>query len=222
MLGPEDFFDLGGFAHRDLFAGVRYVWEALARLEGYCARVTESRLEGTVEPGACLDGPVWIGEGTVVEAGAKIIGPAIIGAGCQVRQGAYLRGLVVVGDEAIVGHASEVKGAILLDGACAPHFNYVGDSILGPGSNLGAGTICSNVRLDRAPVSVWAGGREYRTGLAKLGAVVGQGVQTGCHCVLNPGTLLGRGVVVLPGASLTGYFPSGIAGRSCPPERGPG
>ena len=222
MVNASDFFDLSRFAHAALFEGTRFVWEALERLPAYIAEHMATGVDGQVMPGAVIEGEVYIGEGTVVQPGAMIIGPALIGKGCQVRHCALIRGNVILGDRAVVGHATEIKTAVLLDDAAAPHFNYVGDSILGPGSNLGAGTICSNVRLDRAPVSVWAGGREYRTGLAKLGAVVGQGVQTGCHCVLNPGTLLGRGVVVLPGASLTGYFPSGIAGRSCPPERGPG
>ncbi len=218
MLGPADFFDLDGFAHAELFAGVEYVWQALDRLPDYLARFGGSQLAGNIEQGAVLSGPVWIGEGTVVESGVRIIGPAIIGRGCHIRSGAYLRGLVVVGDEAIVGHATELKVAILLDRAHAPHFNYVGDSILGPDSNLGAGTICSNVRLDRQSIIVHAGGRRINTGTWKLGAIVGQGVQTGCNSVLNPGTLLGRGVVVLPGASIAGYYPSGIAG-SRPPER---
>jgi len=214
MLRPEDFFDLATFAHRDLFAGVRYVWEALPRLPDYLAGLGAPQVAGQVEVGAVLTGPVWLGEGSVVEAGVKICGPVVVGRGCQLRPGAYLRGPVVVGDEAIVGHATELKGAILLDGASAPHFNYVGDSILGPRSNLGAGAICSNVRLDRERVAVWAGGRKYDTGLAKLGAILGEDVQAGCHAVLNPGTLLGPGVVVLPGASVVGYFPCGVAGAS--------
>jgi len=210
MFAPEEFLDLSAFAHRALFAGVGAVWEALPRIPDYLARLLVApAIQGEVEEGVSITGAVAIGEGTRVEAGVKIVGPAVIGRGCHLRQGAYLRGQVVIGDEVIVGHATELKSAILLDRAHAPHFNYVGDSILGSDCNLGAGTICSNVRLDLGPVRVRTEGGSVNTGLLKFGAVVGQGARTGCHVVLNPGTLLGRGVLVWPGLAISGYFPRG-------------
>ena len=141
-----------------------------------------------------------------LEPGAYVQGPAIIEDGATLRQGCYLRGNVIVGADAVVGHCSELKNAVLLPTAAAPHFNYVGDSVLGRGVNLGAGTACSNYQLSTASVRVHINGRQYATGLAKFGAVVGDKTQTGCHVVLNPGTLIGRGCWLYPGVSAAGYF----------------
>jgi len=143
-----------------------------------------------------------------VEPGAVIKSPAYIGANTQVRQGAYLRGKVLVGNNCVVGHTTEVKNAILLDGAHAAHFAYVADSIVGNHVNLGAGTKLANLKLDQAGVTVKVEERIYDTGLHKLGAILGDGVQIGCNAVLNPGTLLGPGCVVYALASVRGYYPA--------------
>ena len=206
-MGAEDLFDLTQFEHREIFAGTSFAWEALARLADYIAAHIKPGLRGEVRPGAWIEGEVELAEGSVVEPGALIRGPAIIGPGCQIRQGAYLRGDVLLGKGVIVGHCSEAKNAIFLNGAGAPHFNYVGDSILGNEVNLGAGTICSNFKLDGSPVTVRAGDQVYRTGMRKLGAILGDEVQTGCNSVLNPGTVLGRRCLVYPCASARGFHP---------------
>lgn len=207
MLRPDDFFDLSGFEHAALFEGVSYVWEALTRLEEYIEKRLKPGVRGKVMEGASIEGPVFIGPDTVVEPGALVRGPTIIGKGCEIRQGCYIRGQVIVGDGAIVGHASELKGSVLLNEAKAPHFNYVGDSILGADCNLGAGTICSNLKVTWEPVVVKVEGREYDTGLLKLGAIVGDHAETGCNTVLNPGTLLGKRSLTYPCCSLRGYYP---------------
>ncbi len=134
-------------------------------------------------------------------------GPTIIGENSVIRHGAYVRGNVVVGDDCVVGHTSELKGAILLNGSGAPHFNYVGDSILGNRVNLGAGTKLSNLKIIAGNVKVRIGDTEYDSGLRKFGAILGDNAQTGCNSVLNPGTLLGCGSMVYPNATVTGYVP---------------
>ena len=207
MLSATDFFDLTDFRHRELFDDTEFVWDALKRLPAYLEAALKPAVRGAVSPGVYVADDVFIGRGTVVEPGAVIHGPTIIGENCQIRAGAYLRGNIVVGDGAIIGHATEVKTAILLDRAGAPHFNYVGDSILGSGCNLGAGSICSNYKLTGEEVVVRIGDREYRTGLTKFGAVVGDGAQVGCNAVLNPGTLLGKNSLAYPLTSLRGYYP---------------
>ena len=224
MLKPEDFFELNGYEFREVFEGCEFVWQALQRIGafalGYITDLDrEDTILGDVRAGAYIDdkNSVIIGEGTLVEPGAYIQGPAIIGKDCQIRHGAYIRGDVIIGDGCTVGHATEVKNSIFLDGAQAPHFAYVGDSILGRKVNLGAGTKLSNVPVTgvkdgasgkRPSITIKINGSEYDTGLSKFGAVLGDGVQTGCNVVTNPGTLIGPRTLVYPNLSLKkGYYP---------------
>ena len=207
-LSPQHFFQLDEGPLSPLFAQVDLVWEALAQLGAFMDALVGGRghqVLGKVMPGAYLepDGDIYIGPGAVVEPGAYIAGPAWIGPKAQVRHGAYLRGQVFIAAGSLVGHATEVKHSILLPGAHAPHFNYVGDSILGRGVNLGAGTKLSNLTVVSVKDQV------FDTGLAKLGAILGDGVQTGCNSVLNPGTLMGPGCLVYANASVPkGYYPA--------------
>ena len=208
MLKPEDFFDLEQFVHRDLFLECEYVWDALKRLPEYIRSVLKAEVLGTVHHGAYLIGDnIQIGKGTVVEPGAYIAGPTIIGENSVIRHDAYIRGNVLIGDHCVVGHSSELKGAVLLNRGQSPHFNYVGDSILGNKTNLGAGTKLSNLKIVKDTVKVKVGERVYDSGLRKFGAIIGDGVETGCNSVMNPGTLLGRGSLVYPNATVSGYIP---------------
>ncbi len=145
-----------------------------------------------------MDREIELSPGVVVEPGALLYGPAVIGPGTEVRQGAYIRGEVLAGEGCVIGHTTEVKRAVFLDGAKAGHFAYVGDSILGREVNLGAGTKLANLKLTRGHVKIQWQGEVYDTGLRKLGAVLGDGVQTGCNSVTNPGTLVGPGSLILP------------------------
>lgn len=225
MLAPRDFFDLEGYEFAGVFDGCTYVWEALTRVGRfaleYITRLDgESNVRGTVMRGAHVDDQdaVVIGEGTVVEPGAFIQGPAIIGKNCQIRHGAYIRGDVLIGDNCIVGHDSELKNCILIDTAQCPHFAYVGDSMLGRKVNLGAGTKLSNVPVlsfkdestgKRPTIRIEIEGKVYDTGLVKFGAVIGDGSQTGCNVVTNPGCLVGRNTLIYPQTSLKkGYYAS--------------
>ena len=145
---------------------------------------------------------MFIGEGTVIEPGAYIKGPAWIGAGCEIRHGAYIRENVIVGAGSVIGNSSEIKNSILFAKCQVPHFNYVGDSVLGTRVHLAAGVIVSNLKLDGTTIEVRAGGELVSTGLRKFGALIGDGAEVGCQAVLNPGLgdraagvdLSGRGV----------------------------
>jgi NDP-sugar pyrophosphorylase family protein len=216
MLHPNDFFDLSD----EIFTECEYVWQALARIGQHISRLVgeEQTLLGEVIPGAYLsDRPIYIAEGANIEPGAYVIGPAYIGAGAVVRHGAYVRENVILLPGSILGHASEVKNSIFLPDSHAPHFNYVGDSILGHRVNLGAGTKLSNLTIvskkdpitgKRPTIKIQIDGTEYDTGLAKLGAILGDHVQTGCNSVLNPGCLVGPRTLIYANLSLRrGYHP---------------
>ena len=152
---------------------------------------------------------IAIGKGTRIHPGAVIEGPIAIGRDVEIRAGAYLRGGCWIGDGAVVGAHTEVKRAIFLPGAKAPHLNYVGDSILGRCVNLGAGTILSNFRHDGAQIRIPVDGGRLATGRRKLGAVLGDGVLTGCNCVLHPGVVVGRETQIYPGVQLRpGCYPA--------------
>ena len=222
MTDPTDFFDLTQFEHRDLWRRGDRVWDALKRLHAYLEALIppgSTDIQGEVSPGATLHGAgIRIGPGTVVEDGAYIAGPALIGSDCRIRHGAYVRGGVIAGDGCVIGHATEVKGAILLDRSKAPHFAYVGDSILGQGANLGAGTKLSNLTLvsarrpetgRRPTLRIRIDDRTYDTGLTKLGAILGDDVQTGCNCVTHPGCLVGPRTLIYANVALRkGYTPA--------------
>ncbi len=204
------FFDLEGFEHPALFEPGAPVWAALGdRLKGYLAAVVDWSVEVELPAGVHLLGDrIRIHPGCRIEPGAVLVGPAVIGPGVTIRTGAYVRENVVLAGGSLVGAHSEVKGSILLPGAKAPHQAYVGDSILGRDVNLGAGTICSNVKNVGREVSFRHGGEVVHTGLRKLGAVLGDGCKTGCNTVLNPGVLMGPRSVTYPNATLrSGYVP---------------
>lgn len=202
MFAAGDYLDLNHTAHRDLFVDGEPVWTALGRIGEYLARRLESLtspgLNGTIDERAIIGPDVYIGFGAVVEANAFIKGPAWIGDGCTIRSGAYLRENVIAGDGVTMGNSSEFKNCLLFDKVEAPHFNYVGDSILGYKAHLGAGVICSNVRLDRQNVRVPHDGGKIDTGRRKFGAIVGDRTEIGCNSVLSPGSLLGRDSIIFP------------------------
>ncbi len=206
---PATLFDLSRFEHRALFDGVAQAWEALGkRLTDYIDAHVADRLEGTVEPGAHLFGPILLAPGALIEAGAYVRGPAILGPGTVVRHGAYLRGHVLAGRDCIIGHDTEAKNAVFLDRSSAGHFAYVGDSILGNRVNLGAGTKLANFRVFPGRVKVSPpDGEPIDTGLEKLGAILGDDVAIGCNAVTAPGTIVGREARVYSLTSLRGTIP---------------
>ena len=168
-------------------------------------------LEGAalVMPGVVLCGDdIEIGDGALVESGALIKGPTIIGPRSEVRQAAYVRGGVMSSPGSIIGHATEAKNVLMLDGAKAGHFAYLGDSVLGREVNLGAGTRLANLKMNSQPCTFSFEGESFKVERRKFGAIIGDRVETGCNAVINPGTLLGRSARVLPNSSLApGYRP---------------
>ncbi|MBA3957324.1 MAG: UDP-N-acetylglucosamine diphosphorylase [Parachlamydiaceae bacterium] len=208
LLHPSRFFDLSSYKHSDLFLNTTFVWEALSAIPHYLAKYPLGKIEVDVPAGVHLVNPtqISIGKGTVLEPGAYIQGPCIIGENCTVRHGAYIRGNFIAGDECVIGHDTEVKNSIFLNHACAAHFAYLGDSILGSYTNLGAGTKCANLKFDKTAVSILIGEERVNTGLKKIGAIIGDHCQTGCNSVLNPGTLFGKYVFCYPCVNVGGYI----------------
>ena len=209
MFKPTDLFDLSQTEHAALFEGCTHAWEALVRIKDYLrARLKATpRPIGSDHPGAFVGELVWVGEGTVVEPGAMIKGPAIIGRHCQIRHNAYLREDVIVGDGCVVGNACELKNSWLFNNSQVPHFNYVGDSILGYKAHLGAGVVLSNVKVVAGNVAVACDGRVHDTGLRKFGALLGDHTDIGCNSVLNPGSVIGRGSLIYPCTNWRGVLP---------------
>ncbi len=205
--GPEPFFDLDGLTFAELFPSGEPVWAALRHLAAWLDGWDDWSIHTELHPGVHLLGErIFVGPGCRIEPGAVILGPAILEGDVEIRTGAYVRQNVILGRGSLVGAHSEVKGSILFPGAHAPHQAYVGDSILGRDVNLGAGTICSNVKNVGREVTFPHAGTVIHTGLRKLGAVLGDGCKTGCNTVLNPGVLMGRGSITYPNATLRGGF----------------
>jgi NDP-sugar pyrophosphorylase family protein len=207
MFRPADLFDLSQTEHADLFDGCHYAWEALLNIGSYLKAHLRPELRNHCTGIAFIGEQVFIGEGTLVEDGAMIKGPAIIGRNCQIRHNAYLREEVIIGDGCVVGNACEIKNSLLFNHANVPHFNYVGDSIIGYQAHLGAGAKVSNVKLVKGNILVDVDGKPLDTGLRKFGALVGDGSEIGCNAVLNPGSIIGRGSVVYPNTNWRGVLP---------------
>lgn len=212
-LHPRCFFDLALPLVSDLFSEVATVWDILPRIPELVNGLTggERIIKGNVMPGAFIgDGPVFIGDGAVIEPGAYVETPAYIGPGAVIRQGAYLRSNVIMLTESLLGHVSEAKNAVFLPGARAPHFAYVGDSVLGHAVNLGAGVKLSNLPIVAGDaVKLTVDGEVINTGLRKFGAILGDRVQIGCNAVLNPGTVVGPDSMIYPNATVAkGIYPA--------------
>ena len=214
MFKPADLFDLSQTEHAALFDGVEFAWESLKKIKAYVEANARPSLHNKVEGVAFIGGQVFIGEGTVVEDGAMIKGPAIIGKNCQIRHNAYIRDHVIIGDGCVVGNSCELKNALLFNGCQVPHFNYVGDSILGHKAHLGAGAVLSNFKAFKGNVLMDVDGQRFDTGLRKFGALLGDDCDIGCNTVLNPGSIIGRGAVVYPGVNWRGILPANMIAKN--------
>lgn len=199
-------YDLSHTAARPLLESVEYPWQALGKIGGFILEL------GASLPAEDYDHPtetVWIHKTAKVAPTAFIGENVIIGAGTEVRHCAFIRGNALVGEGAVVGNSTELKNVILFDGVQVPHYNYVGDSVLGYRSHMGAGSITSNVKSDKTLVTVNAGREQIETGLKKFGAMLGDLVEVGCGSVLNPGTVIGRQSNVYPLSAVRGFVPAG-------------
>jgi NDP-sugar pyrophosphorylase family protein len=203
---PQNLLDLDHTDHRSLFDKVTNVWEALSLIASYLQFRLKPAINGKQIGRPFISNAVYIGHGTVIEQGAMIKGPAWIGDRCEIRAGCYIRENVIVGNGAVLGNSCEFKNSIVFDEAQVPHFNYVGDSILGHKAHLGAGVILSNVRLDHGEVMVRGSDSSTRTGLRKFGAIVGDRAEIGCNAVISPGSIIGRDSVIYPGTHWNGVL----------------
>ncbi len=199
-----DYFDLEGYEHSALFSEGQPVWDALKQITSYLKFRLKPGIYARAIGRPFVSGQVYIGRGTVIEHGAVIKGPAWIGDNCQIRTGVYIRENVIVGNDVVMGNSCEFKNSILFNGVQVPHFNYVGDSILGYKAHLGAGVILSNVRLDHHEIMVPGEDGMIATGLKKFGAIIGDHAEIGCNSVLSPGSIIGRKTMMYPGCHWRG------------------
>lgn len=204
---PENYFDISQTEHQVIFENVENVWEVLPKIKAYLQFRLKPAILGQVIGKPFISGAAYIGEGTIVEHGAMIKGPAWIGRNCQVRSGCYIRENVIVGDGCVLGNSCEFKNCLIFNRAQIPHFNYVGDSILGCRAHLGAGVILSNVKLDQGEVQVAHSEGMVGSGLRKFGAVLGDHVEVGCNSVLSPGSIIGKNSTLYPGTQWRGVLP---------------
>lgn len=187
---------------KELFANSTYPWEILPQIKVLVAKLVETGIEGyhELEPGILVADNVKIAKTATIEA------PAIIGKDTELRPGAFLRGNVIIGEKCVIGNSSELKNSILLNHVQVPHYNYVGDSILGDYAHMGAGSILSNLKSGGKNIVIH-GDQEYETGLRKIGGFLGEHADIGCGSVLNPGTIIGKNTQVYPLSMLRGCFP---------------
>lgn len=210
MLQATDLFDFPeSLPFSSFFSGELAPWEWVPRIRQALASLTFSPYSATVPAGFQIKGEVYIHPSVELPPFGSIQGPCYIGPQCVLRPGVFIRGNVIAGAGGVLGNSCEFKNCLLLERVQVPHFSYVGDSVLGNGAHLGAGVICSNLRLDQneVPVEMPDGSRK-KSGLRKLGALVGDGAEIGCNAVLNPGTVLGRRALVMPAMAFRGTLAS--------------
>ena len=203
MYRISELYDLKHTLAGDYLAGFSYPWEALKGIKEMILSLGQTLGEEYEKRGE----DVWVHKSAKVAPTAYIGGPCIIGADTEVRHCAFIRGSALVGEGCVVGNSTELKNVILFDNVQVPHFNYVGDSILGYKSHMGAGSLTSNVKSDQSLVVVHNGGEHIPTGLKKFGAMVGDYVEVGCNSVLNPGTIIGKNSNIYPTSCVRGVVP---------------
>ena len=205
MYTIKDMYDLNETIAAELFEGKTYAWEVLADIGDFIIKLgTTLSLDEFEHPAE----DVWIHKSVTVAETATLKGPLIIDADTEVRPGAFVRGKVIVGKNCVVGNSTELKNVVLFNTVQVPHYNYVGDSILGTHSHMGAGSITSNVKSDKTLVVVKNGKEQIETGLKKFGAMIGDYVEVGCNSVLNPGTIVGKHSTIYPLSCVRGVVPS--------------
>lgn len=190
-----DLYNLDETIAKDIFNGCEYPWEVLPKIKDFIMELGEKLDKDEYEK---VGNNVWIAKSAKVDSTAFINGPAIIGKNAEIRHCAFIRGNAIVGENAVVGNSTELKNVILFNNVQVPHYNYVGDSILGYKSHMGAGSITSNVKSDKKLVNVKNGEEKIETGLKKFGAMVGDNVEVGCGTILNPGSVVGKNTNIYP------------------------
>ena len=205
MIRTMELYDLGHTMAADFLAQYEYPWQALAGISKLITALGPELGEDYTE----ISPEVWVHKTAVIASTAYIGAPCIIGARTEVRHCAFVRGSALVGEDCVVGNSVELKNVILFDKVQVPHFNYVGDSILGYKSHMGAGSVTSNFKSDASLVTIRNGDEKIVTGLQKIGALMGDFVEVGCNSVLNPGTVVGKNTTIYPTSCVRGVVPGG-------------
>lgn len=204
-LTVKELFTLEHTIATDIFADVNYAWEVLPKIGGF---ITELGNKLPAEIYEQKGENIWIAKNAKVAPTASITGPCIIDENAEIRHCAFIRGNAIVGKGSVVGNSTELKNVIIFDKVQVPHYNYVGDSVLGYGSHMGAGSITSNVKSDKTLVTINFEGKKIETGYKKFGAMLGDFVEVGCGTVLNPGTVIGKNTNVYPLSMVRGFVPA--------------
>jgi len=205
QLTVEELYDLSETIAKDIFEGMIYPWEALPKIHSFILELGKSLSEEEYDR---VGDDIWIAKSASVAPTAFIKGPAIIGKDAEIRHCAFVRGNAIVGEGTVVGNSTELKNVILFNKVQVPHYNYVGDSILGYKAHMGAGSITSNVKSDKTLVTVKTPDGPIETGFKKFGAMLGDEVEVGCGSVLNPGTVVGRKTNIYPLSMVREYVPA--------------
>ena len=200
----KELFDLENKLVAPLFDDSMFAFEVLPQIGNFIKKIGPM-LDSSIYENQGEN--IWIAKSAKVAASASITGPCIIGENTEIRHCAFIRGNAFIGNNCVVGNSTELKNVVLIERVQVPHYNYVGDSVLGTGSHLGAGAITSNVKSDKSLVKLKSGDEVIETGLKKFGAMVGDNVEVGCGSVLNPGTVIGKNSNVYPLSSVRGYIP---------------
>jgi len=206
MLKTKELFDFSHTLAAEMLSKTEYPWEALGKIKELILSVGPKLAKDEFEE---VSENVWIAKDAKIYPNNYIAGPCIIGHETEVRPGAFVRGSALVGNNCVVGNSTELKNVILFDRVQVPHYNYVGDSILGFMSHMGAGSITSNVKSDKKLIVIRCGEEKIETGMKKIGAMLGDRVEVGCNSVLNPGTIIGRDSNIYPTSCVRGTVPEG-------------
>lgn len=199
----KDLFNLDETIAVDLLKEAVYPWELVSKIHNFIIKLGEKLNKDEY---ICKDGNIWIHKNTEIYETSCIKGPSIICEGVQIRHCAFIRGDVIIGKNSVVGNSTEIKNSILFNEVQVPHYNYIGDSVLGYKAHMGAGSIISNIKSDQTPIAVIYKGKKINVGLRKLGAILGDNVEVGCNSVLNPGTIVGKNSTIYPLSMVRGII----------------
>lgn len=200
LVKTKDLYECKTEYLKPLFDSCTYPWEMLPKIKDYIENLDKKEFTEIKEG-------IFVGENVKIYDNVTLEAPCVIGKGCEIRPGAFLRGNVITGENCVLGNSSEFKNCIILNDVQVPHYNYVGDSVLGNKAHMGAGAVCSNLKSDKKNIVIHAD-EEIKTGLRKIGGILADGADVGCGCVVNPGTVIGKNTSVYPLTALRGVYPS--------------
>lgn len=198
----EELFDTTRTIAKELFSDKEPVWQAITKIKLFFEKLKENPPNGYKE----IKENIWVATDVKISEKATVIAPTIIGKGSEIRPGAYIRGYAIIGEDVVIGNSTEIKNSIIFDWAQLPHYNYVGDSIIGYKAHMGAGVIASNYRLDHSTVKVRQNNEKFDTGMRKLGVLLGDFSEVGCNSVLCPGTIIEKNTLIMPLSTVVGII----------------